>query len=164
MGGRYHFSEYRMKFEREGRRPAPAAQEVFLHRVDATEVDVLARLIATSFGRNADRVRQRVLQDLQKSTHRYFVAILNGQPIGSLGVAHVGLYPYIIAFGVLPEHRGRGYGRQMLETIVSILVAEGMGRILIEVATDNEQALSLYRSCGFQVMTAYDYYLGELSS
>ncbi len=164
VGGRYHYSEYRMKFEHTGERLVPSQLgSIHLHQADATEVEVLARLIATSFGRTEERVRQRVLRELQKPTHRYFIATLQGQPVGSLGVAQPGQHPYIIGFGVLPEHRGRGYGRQMLEGIVRTLVAEGTERILIEVATDNEQALSLYRSCGFEEMTSYGYYLAELS-
>ncbi len=165
VGGRYRYSEYRLKFEHRGERLAPSRSgSIHLHRADATEVEVLARIIATSFGRPEERVHQRVLRELQEPTHRYFIATLQGQPVGSLGVAKTGQHPYIIAFCVLIEHRGRGYGRQMLEGIVRTLVAEGTERILIEVATDNEQALSLYQSCGFEEMTSYGYYLAELSS
>ncbi len=160
MGGRYWNSEYRMKFER-GKAPLVSTRPgaLRLHRADATEIGVLVSLMATSLGRAEDRVRERVLQDLQKPTHRFFIATLQGQPVGSLGVVTPGQYPYIVAFGVLPDLRGRGYGRQMLEEVVSILLAEGTQRILIEVETENEHALSLYRSCGFQEITSFGYYL-----
>lgn len=162
VGGRYWDSEYRMKFER-GKAPLASTRPgaIRLHRADATEVGVLVSLMATSLGRAEDRVRERVLQDLQKPTHRFFIATLQGQPVGSLGVATPGQYPYIVAFGVLPDFRGRGYGRQMLEEVVSILLAEGTQRILIEVETENEHALSLYRSCGFEKITSFGYYLME---
>ncbi len=165
MGGRYRYSEYRMAFEQTGEEFAPPPSgSIHLHQADATEVEVLTRMIATSFGRREEQVRERVLRHLQAPTHRYYIATLEAQPVGSLGVAKTGQYPYIIAFCVLREHRGQGYGRQMLEGIVRTLVTEGIERILIEVATDNEQALSLYRSCGFKEMTSYGYYLAELSS
>ncbi len=64
----------------------------------------------------------------------------------------------ITAVGVLPAHRGRGYGRQMLADVVAMLLGEGWERITIEVATDNTNALRLYESCGFRVTTAYSYY------
>jgi ribosomal protein S18 acetylase RimI-like enzyme len=46
----------------------------------------------------------------------------------------------------------------MLLQTVDQLVAEKWPRILIEVATDNPNALGLYKSCGFQVTTQYGYY------
>jgi ribosomal protein S18 acetylase RimI-like enzyme len=56
------------------------------------------------------------------------------------------------------EQRGRGFGRQMLLHTIDRLVVEKWPRILIEVATDNPNALGLYKSCGFQVTTTYGFY------
>jgi ribosomal protein S18 acetylase RimI-like enzyme len=64
----------------------------------------------------------------------------------------------VTAFGVLPEYRGRGYGRQLLLDAVDVLLRESSDRVVIEVATDNERALGLYRSCGFKVASAYGFY------
>jgi len=46
----------------------------------------------------------------------------------------------------------------MLTEIANNLVKEEWKEILIEVQTDNQNALALYRSCGFKDMTAYHYY------
>lgn len=59
---------------------------------------------------------------------------------------------------MLPARQGRGYGRQMLLDAVTTLREGGWPRITIEAATENEHALGLYRSCGFDVIARYDYH------
>ena len=86
------------------------------------------------------------------------MAVVNGQVVGKV---HTHLHDgegWISGLGVLPEHRRRGYGRAMLRLAVASLAAQRPGTIALEVATENDGALSLYRSCGFEVVTGYDYY------
>jgi ribosomal protein S18 acetylase RimI-like enzyme len=64
---------------------------------------------------------------------------------------------YINTFSILPELRGRGYGRQMLTQIVRLLSGEGKP-VLLEVEAENQNALSLYLSCGFEQINAYRYW------
>jgi ribosomal protein S18 acetylase RimI-like enzyme len=64
----------------------------------------------------------------------------------------------INTFGVLPECRGRGFGRRILTATLHRLVGEGWRRVQIEVATENAAALHLYLSCGFRMQTTYDFY------
>ena len=64
---------------------------------------------------------------------------------------------YLIAFGVLPELQGQGFGRQILTRTVRCLAAEGWGPVRIEVETRNRTALGLYRSCGFREVAGYAY-------
>jgi ribosomal protein S18 acetylase RimI-like enzyme len=59
---------------------------------------------------------------------------------------------------VIPELRGRGYGREILARTIAELRAEGWQHIRIEVETENVNALGLYRSCGFQEIAEYRYY------
>ncbi len=164
VGAQYRFSEYRMKLEADAMPgPLPSQGPVQFARADAGDVEVLARMIATSFGRSAEEERQRVARDLEKPTHRFFVARVNEEPVGSLGVAAHGQRVYIIAFNVLPGYRGRGYGRQMLAQTVETLLTERWDEILLEVETENRNALSLYRSCGFEEITSYGYYQIKVS-
>ena len=60
--------------------------------------------------------------------------------------------------GVLLEHRRRGYGRQLLAALLVQMRAEGHTRFLLDVATENPAALSLYKACGFRETAVYDCY------
>ena len=64
----------------------------------------------------------------------------------------------IYNFGILPEYRGRAFGRQMLARTIQELLATGQQRITLEVETANKNALGLYESCGFKESSRYDYY------
>lgn len=159
VGARYRSSEYRMKLDVDASPGTPPSQSTIrLRQADAGNVQVVAQIIAIAFGRSEDIERRRVERDIHKPSHRFYIAHLNDEPVGSLGVVAHGDRVWIVAFGVLPEFRGRGYGRQMLAATAGMLRAEHWKEILIEVATDNRNALSLYQSCGFGETTCYEYY------
>jgi len=65
---------------------------------------------------------------------------------------------FVVSFRVHPAHRRRGYGQQILVHVLDRLIAEGREQIMLEVATDNEAALSRYTSCGFEKAATYLYY------
>ncbi len=159
VGAQYRFSEHAMELDLtavDRSRPRHAALQ--LRPADAEDAEVLARLQAASFGDPEEEVRQRVAEGLQLPNRQYFIAILDGEPIGLLRAGRYAGFADITAFGVLPEHRGRGYGRQMLLDVLDILAAENWQRIVIDVVTENRNALGLYRSVGFKETRTYGYY------
>lgn len=65
---------------------------------------------------------------------------------------------YIFGLGILPEYRNQGYGKQMINLLLEELILIKNKRILLEVSSDNESALALYKNSGFVVQEQYDYY------
>ena len=55
-----------------------------------------------------------------------------------------------LGIGVLPEHRGRGLGRQLLEATIREALLKRIFRIELEVRMDNANAIRLYEKCGFE--------------
>jgi ribosomal protein S18 acetylase RimI-like enzyme len=51
---------------------------------------------------------------------------------------------------VLPQHRRRGIGRALLETVISRASELGVRQVNLSVANANEAAVLLYESCGFE--------------
>jgi ribosomal protein S18 acetylase RimI-like enzyme len=159
MGGRYRESEYRMILNE---RAVPAGRDwptpVQVRQGSSDDVDLMARLLAESFGDSEAEAKEWVTRILPQPNHRFFIGSVDGEPIGILRTNYYGTDIYVTSFRVVSEQRGRGFGRQMLLHTVDRLVAEKWPRILIEVATDNPNALGLYKSCGFQVTTTYGFY------
>jgi GNAT superfamily N-acetyltransferase len=55
-----------------------------------------------------------------------------------------------LAIGCLPNHRGQGIGRLLLEALFEAAHGAGFERLSLSVSTANERAVRLYRRLGFQ--------------
>jgi ribosomal-protein-alanine N-acetyltransferase len=70
--------------------------------------------------------------------------------VGYGGISRLGRTPpfeyEIHTIGVDPEYQGRGIGRRVLDELLNIA---GGAVVHLEVRTDNEPAIALYRSVGF---------------
>lgn len=60
-----------------------------------------------------------------------------------------------IAVSVRKDHWGRGAGRAAMEALVRFAVSRGIEIIQLDVRADNERAISLYRSLGFETVGRY---------
>lgn len=64
----------------------------------------------------------------------------------------------IYGLGVLPEYRGKGFGREILTGVIEKLKEGNAKDIMLQVVVKNEKALNLYKSCGFVESSTMDYY------
>ena len=161
----YRFSEYRLELDRtatDRSRPRPAG--LTLRPADPADAGALATVLMAAFDESEAEARGRVDGTFREHARRFYLAELDGEPIGAIRAGEWGGNGDITAFGVLTSHQGRGYGRQILLDTVDLLLADGHERILIEVAVDNPSALGLYQSCGFRVNAEFGYYGVEAKS
>ena len=56
-----------------------------------------------------------------------------------------------LGIGLLPEFRGRGIGRQLMQTTIEAAWQCGVTRIELTVREHNANAIALYKSFGFQI-------------
>jgi putative acetyltransferase len=54
-----------------------------------------------------------------------------------------------VGMGVLPEYRGRGIGRRLIDACIAKAWQSGITRIELEARADNERAIHLYERIGF---------------
>jgi len=104
----------------------------------------------------------RAFRDELRAGHLYLAARASGDAERGLlvGYGGVALLPgrpgqpaeaEIHTIGVDPAHQGRGTGRALLDALLA--AADGIGATTyLEVRTDNEAALHLYRAAGFEVL------------
>jgi ribosomal-protein-alanine N-acetyltransferase len=86
------------------------------------------------------------------SKHNHYVgARIAGALVGYAGVSRLGRTPpfeyEVHTIGVDPAYQGQGIGRRLLDELLAF--ADG-GVVYLEVRTDNEPAIALYRSAGFE--------------
>lgn len=162
-GGRFEHAEYEM--ERTGTAPLPP-HGMDLEWRDATGADlaVLSHMLSIGFDSSEKLAASLVGPQLGDPGHRTFLASLDGKPVGTIGAGLGQGSAFLAGLVVLPEYRGRGFGRQIFSRAVEAMLAEGRMRLELEVAADNPQMLGVYQSCGFRETRAYDYFALDLGA
>ena len=56
----------------------------------------------------------------------------------------------VLNIAVAPKHRGRGYGRKLMQEMLNTAIALKACNVFLEVRVSNESAKGLYRSFGFE--------------
>jgi ribosomal protein S18 acetylase RimI-like enzyme len=157
----FSHSEYRMDLE-ELRLPEQFDERLVVERADIDDVDAVVEITANAFNMPKLEFRDQVVSKLDSEQTQYYVARLDGKPIGVLtlilGDNDAGIY----GFAVIPELRGRGYGRQILIRVIQKVRESSDRLVYLEVAPENDRALGLYTSVGFREVTRYDYYVMNL--
>jgi ribosomal-protein-alanine N-acetyltransferase len=91
------------------------------------------------------------LAELAADHNHYVAARSDGAVVGYAGIARLGRrrpYEYEVhTIGVDPAYQGRGIGRELL---ARLLEWAEQATVFLEVRTDNEPAIALYESEGFE--------------
>lgn len=99
----------------------------------------------------------------QPENCRLLMIELNDTSIGKINIEYGEHTAFLYGFGILPEYRGRGYGRHALEKVLQMLDAQGIPTTELDVVCTNSNALHLYQSCGFEEQSVMNYYHFPLS-
>ncbi len=111
-------------------------------------------LLEAGFGRPATFVAAT----LAAGPDRTLLIERDGAPVATVRLTRRGTDGGVYGFVVHPHWQGRGIGRDVLRRVCQLLYEQGVRRIGLEVAVDNERALGLYTSVGFTPVTTEDYY------
>jgi ribosomal protein S18 acetylase RimI-like enzyme len=141
--------------------PSPVPDPLRFDPVSEADADVLLRLV------RAFRAEQNLPLDADSAAA--VVRIAQGEPLARAWIARnagravgyvVITLGYSIEYGgrdgfiddlyLVPEVRGRGWGRLLLDFSCSQAVRVGIRTLHLEVEPDNDRATHIYRSTGFQ--------------
>ena len=137
------FSEQYLVFQRETYSQELAKLTLLLPQ--SADLESLARLLEGT----------PLPEDLQRT----LIYKENNQLLATLRLDHFENEWGIYGFVVTKTQRGRGLGRQMLQSALRmILEKSASATIFLEVETENQAALHLYQTEGFQVRNQYNYY------
>lgn len=127
----------------------------------ADEVDI-ARFNAILFDEKEllDENGEYKITPLEEQPDHYktYMIELDGTKIGKINVEYGEHYAFICGFGILPEYRGKGYGRLGLTETLKLIEAMDVTVIELDVVCTNKNALGLYQSCGFEEQSVMNYY------
>lgn len=113
--------------------------------------------------RLSDEQRTAAINELVSSSDmgRIFLIEVERTTIGYIAVCFgfsiefVGRDAFIDEMFIVPDYRGRGYGREVLERVKQELKSINVKALHLEVARDNYKAQRLYRGAGFEDREKY---------
>ena len=90
-------------------------------------------------------------RELASAHNHYVAARVVGRLVGYAGISRLGRKPpfeyEVHTIGVDQAYQGQGIGRLLLDELLNFAAG---GAVYLEVRTDNEAAIALYRSMGFE--------------
>lgn len=158
-----HHAEYEMYLSKERYRAANTdTLGVVLTKASNADKGEVAKQNAIYFGLEEHEVPELLPETEEARGMTIYLAQYKGQVIGKVHIETGGDICGIFGLGVLPEYRGKGFGRAILALAVNIMIQNEAPTIMLQVEATNKTALSLYQSCGFEEQSTMQYYLYDL--
>ncbi|MCP1187428.1 GNAT family N-acetyltransferase [Paenibacillus sp. 1781tsa1] len=161
LGAMYDRAEYSMQLVNEVL-SVVEPPELTLSVAEAEDMEFMVTCSSQAFGDSEDWTREYFMQTNEPSRVTY-IAWQNQLPVGLVRVNSINATTaFIHNFCILPAYQGRKIGRTVLHILVNLLRQQHYADIRLSVVTENERALNLYRSVGFEVNSEYHYFSGLL--
>ncbi|HEX3616177.1 MAG TPA: GNAT family N-acetyltransferase [Solirubrobacteraceae bacterium] len=132
---------------------AAARSELSLRRPTLADAETLTELYGEAFGYLPSN-----LEELITSESPPLVIDCGDEIAGTIAAVREGQRGAIYGFIIAPRLRGRGLGREVLRRVCRDLFDAGMTHVDLEVEVENDRALALYTSVGFELVATDDYY------
>ncbi len=89
-------------------------------------------------------------EELNNETARFYMLRDSASLLGYIGANNICNEVYITNVAVNSKHRGKGYGKALVNHLIKQSELERAFFITLEVRKSNENAISLYEKCGFK--------------
>lgn len=157
-GAKYSFSEYNMKLTE---KPLEnTCTSINLRKALNSDAKEISRQNHIYFGLEDTKLPEP--EEDEKNNRTTYMIEVEEKIVGKIRVSIEKDLAYISAFGVLPEYRRRGYGREAMIKTINMILASGIDNISLDVVCGNSNALNLYKSCGFSEQSKMNYYEGKI--
>lgn len=157
IGGKYDFSEYRMK--RVSSVIPERINSISLRKAEKDDVKEIAKQNSIYFNDPDEDIEASEIKEvLHESTH---MVELNGKIIGKINIEYGEESAFICGFGILPDFRGKGYGKAALKEALYSINEKNIYIVELDVECKNSTALNLYKDCGFEEKSIMNYYKYE---
>lgn len=150
----YDFSEYRMK--RLNNASSESTNSVKLRKaekIDGKEVERQNKIFFEGVEDNESSQEEE--QTLNEGT---YMVELKGEAIGKINLEYSDDLTFIYGFGILPDFRGKGYGKAALKEALCLINEKNINEVQLDVECKNNTALNLYKTCGFEEVSVMNYY------
>lgn len=89
------------------------------------------------------------MDSLMNEYREIYILEENYIPIGSIRVDKIDLNKYLLSWTISPDHRGKGYGNNILE----ILLQDRKGEFIAEIKSENIASIKMTEKKGFKLLS-----------
>ena len=138
---------------------------IIIRNIQVADNPVLSKIVKSTlaeFGANHpntvyyDPTTDALFELFQKEGAVYFVAELNGEVVGGGGIYPTDGLPAdtceLVKMYLLPQARGTGLGRTLIEKNISFAKEAGYKKVYLETMPELKQALNVYAKFGFEYL------------
>ena len=162
LNAEYEHTEYSMRFNK-ARYEYRDTYRLALLTPHFKDLDKIIDTSMKTFDDSYEDSKGLIENCLQSETREQYLAVLNDEIIGLGSINQERDEASIFGFGIVPEYRSKGYGKELLHLIIDRLWQTGKTEIMLDVNSENEHALELYKKSGFQIEVAFEYYRKKVS-
>ncbi len=152
--GEYDSSEYRMKVF--NRTTLENNNSIVLRKAEKSDGREIGRQDAIYF--NFSEEYEYVPEEEDEFNRTIYLVELDEKVIGKIAINCSEQPAFISGFGILPDFRGKGYGKAALINALHFINEQNIYEIELDVECKNSNALNLYKACGFKEMSVMNYY------
>ncbi|WP_226683383.1 GNAT family N-acetyltransferase [Sutcliffiella horikoshii] len=165
MEATYVYSKFTMEYhEKYHKKYDCLLQNMSIKKANLSETAIILRLLSDGFdvAPTDENLKSLIERNTLNPGFELFLVHIDTTPIATITVSHEEKSLYLSAYAITPTHRGKGYGRAIIEKIVSdIKIRYPEKAIRLDVDVKNEGAIKLYENTGFRVVGGYEYYLAK---
>lgn len=129
-----------------------------IRKAEPEDMPALLKLERLCFRRNPYR-KEQIEWFLASPRAIAFLSFRNDTAVGSMMLSLSGAQGRVVSLGVHPSWRGKGVAKELMEAAEDWFLKSGATEIVLEVKVDNQEAIRLYSSLGYQITrTLKSYY------
>lgn len=128
---------------------------------EKTDLETLIEIYQYAFGDIREESIDLITYTISSEDKVLWVAEKNNRIVGTVTTAIEGNCIWVTALAVHPSMQGKGIGTDLLKWVKNFAYQNGEGKIMLEVESDNDRALSIYEKAGFYKRMQIDYFIYE---
>lgn len=155
----YDFTEYSLVYNKQNNIYLNQyLDKIELYKANLQDSKILINLRQQIFNYSYEKSESMIMKAFEMQCREQYLVASDGEVIGMGGVSFEEDGGYIFGLGIIPKYQGKGFGKAMLKLLLKDLVEQNIEKIMIEVDSENEKAFNLYKKCGFEIETAFEYF------
>ena len=134
---------------------------IVIRKANKSDIDAIHYIEKESF---SDFYPSSFLEDLFEKNHDFFVISVDGNIVGyAVTKIKTGGIVHIVAIAVLSKYRNKKLGTKFLGSIHDYYNASKTNYFFLEVKNNNEKAIRLYKSLGYNISEFRKNYYPDMS-